>query len=409
MTENAHVFVVDIDSYPIHRDRLFCGIKNPPKFNKKGRYNTSYFGLYADVLSVRKGDVVFFYQMRKEEEKLSRGFRGIFRVVSEPFFDDSDIEGTEGSVGEEGSYGKSVFGKCPYCQTSISDKTENKKIQIKTKKGKIRTKNIRVYVCQVCKKEIQSHILPIRVLIEPIDYFDVPVDDNTAYIDRNFIRKKGMLWTMLFRKVYGAGRERSITHILPEESEKLKFLFSRLTTKNLQTKKEYPLSKNIHPLEIELKTDESGELLVEGMLEAWIMKNMGNNIIGLSEILGNPKNFEYFGNNVLYGIGGEKVDILIIHDSDKTRTKATVIELKKGEITKKDVQQIKEYTKWMAQLVFGKDSKKAKQAIQLILIGHGVPEKIIELADKSIKDTQKPIILRYKVEKKNITFEKVFY
>jgi len=27
---NAHVFVVDADSFPVHRDRLFCGIVSLP-------------------------------------------------------------------------------------------------------------------------------------------------------------------------------------------------------------------------------------------------------------------------------------------------------------------------------------------------------------------------------------------
>src|SRR3989344_1398733 len=118
---NAHVFVVDADSYPVHRDRLFCGIKNPPKLSKikktgKTRPNSSHYGLIADLVTLRKGDYVIFYQMRKEEAKFDRGFRGIFRVVSEPFFDESDIDGLNSSLGKLGSKDKKVLGKCPFCK-----------------------------------------------------------------------------------------------------------------------------------------------------------------------------------------------------------------------------------------------------------------------------------------------------
>ena len=62
---NAHVFVVDADSYPVHRDRLFCGIKNPNKITTmkktgKEQPNSSYYGLIADLVTLRKGDYIIF-------------------------------------------------------------------------------------------------------------------------------------------------------------------------------------------------------------------------------------------------------------------------------------------------------------------------------------------------------------
>ena len=74
---NAHVFVVDSDSYPVHRDRLFCGIKNPNKITKikktgKKRPNSSYYGLIADLVALRKDDYVLFYQMRNDNNLSSK-------------------------------------------------------------------------------------------------------------------------------------------------------------------------------------------------------------------------------------------------------------------------------------------------------------------------------------------------
>lgn len=395
----AHVFVVDSDSYPVHRDRLFCGIKNPnknTKIKKTGliRPNSSHYGLIADLVTLRIGDYVIFYQMRKEEEKHDRGFRGIFRVVSEPFFDNEDIDGMPESLGSLGSKNKKVLGRCPFCKTELSEisdaKTGDK-------------------FCRKCGKALQYHILPNRVLIEPVKVYENPIDDNTAYIDRNFIKDDlPVLWTMLFRKTSGEGRARSITHILPEEFRKLKKIFE--TTCKVSENNTFEPYRPIKPKDIiiPLETDSDGELKIEAFLEAWLMSNiLRNEIIGFDAIIGDKTQVEYFGNNVLYGIGGEKVDILIIHNNGKERTRAIVIELKKGDISKKDINQIKDYTKWMAQLVFGNDSMESKKKIQPILIGHDARIERINEVKKLITDTQKPILMKYEIRNKRIEFKRI--
>jgi len=396
---NAHVFVVDADSYPVHRDRLFCGIKNPNKLSKikktgHVRPNPSYYGLIADLVTIRKGDYVIFYQMRKDEAKFDRGFRGIFKIVSEPFFDDNNIEGLDSSIGNLGSKDKKVLGRCPYCQTNLSERAH-------AKTGE--------KICRNCKRELEFHILPNRVLIEQIKLFEDPIDDNTAYIDRNFISEElPILWTMLFRKTSGAGRARSITHILPEEYKKLVKIFEANCKVSENTNFEPYKPENPVEINIPLDTDENGELKVEAFLEAWLMSKIGKEKIeGLNKVIGNGEDIEYFGNNVLYGIGGEKVDVLIIHNNGKERTKATVIELKKGNIVKNDLEQINDYTKWMSQLVFGDDSPQSKKKIQPILIGLKAKVERINEAKNLIIDTQKPILMEYEVKDENIKFNRV--
>lgn len=398
--QQAHVFVVDSDSYPVHRDRLFCGVKNPNKFNIKGRPNNSYYGLLADLKTLRPNDLVFFYQMRKDEEKHKRGFRGVFKVKnieSFAFFDDTDIHGVKNSKGELGSENKVVFGKCPKCKSNLSDKTQTQKVGFK---------QIKMKICVNCGLPIDYHILPNRVLIEPLLYYENPIDDNTAYIDREHIREKGILWTMLFRKTYGAGRERSITHILPEESEKLIHLFKKLFKESsLNTVEPYPVSNNMKPLIVDLITKPEGQLSIEGMLEAWIMENIDKEIPLLKDIVGDLEELEYFGNQVLYGIGGEKVDVMCLHKRDDERFKATVMELKNDKLQMKDVEQIKDYAKWMSQLVF-KDADSSK--IQPVLIGFEAPQIIISAIKKTNFGTMKPIILEYTVNKDKLKFTQVF-
>lgn len=396
---NAHVFVVDADSFPVHRDRLFCGIKNPNKssvMQRTGttRPNSSHYGLIADLVTLRIGDYVIFYQMRKEEAKFDRGFRGIYRVVSNPFFDNSDIDGLPNSTGSLGSKDKKVLGKCPNCNTELSEKAD----ALTGEK-----------ICKNCNTLLDFHILPNRILIEPVKVYETPIDDNTAYIDRNFIKDDlPVLWTMLFRKTSGEGRARSITHILPEEFNKLKKIFE--TNCQVSTSNNFQKYTPTNPqnITIPLDTDSNGELKIEAFLEAWLMQNIGvNNIVGLDKVLGNKEEIEYFGNNVLWGIGGEKVDVLIIYNNGKERTRADVIELKKGNIIKKDIAQIKDYTKWMAQLVFGDDSMKSKKKIQPILIGLKADTDRINEAKKLITDTQKPILMEYEVKNNKLEFKRV--
>ena len=72
-----------------------------------------------------------------------------------------------------------------------------------------------------------------------------------------------------------------------------------------------------------------------------------------------------------------------------------------------DIQQIKDYTKWMSQLVFGDDSSQSKLKIQPVLIGFKADEKIIKEAKNIITDTKKPILMEYIIEKDKIKFKRV--
>jgi len=337
----GHVFVVDRYSWPVHRSRLFCGVKNPMNINSR-------LSLYADLLCVRKGDLVFFYQRRINEPRLERGFRGVFRVISPPFFHDEDLS-WEGNV---------VLGKCPYCSSPYSEK-----------QGKCSNPK--------CKKELDPtrHILPNRILIRPDEehgYFEKPVDDNTAYINRT---NHGMLWTMLFRKIFGPGRERSVTPILPEEVEKLIRLLRKVNENRTSIFPSDPYKpRTFHRITINLCDFSDGSIVkYENALMAWMTENIDKGYPVLKDIVGPLDELEYFGNNVLYGIGGEKVDLLLLHKRNGVRYKATVMELKKNKISRKAIDQIKDYSYWIAQLSTANLMPPPEEfAIQPILVGHEI-------------------------------------
>jgi len=385
-----HVFVVDKTTFPVHRDRLFCGVKNP--VNERSKYS-----LYADIMALREGDMVFFYQRRTDEPRQDRGFRGIYKVVSEPFFDTQTVEGVHQSEG------LCVRGDCPFCRSPYSRRSEQRGARRK---------------CPSCGEEHNFHILPNRILIELIEYYEKPVDDNTAYIDYT---NHGRLWTMLFRKIFGAGRERSITHILPEEGEKLIRLLRRINGSPSQPppSREYPnLEATSNTLSLDLGCEP--RVHYESILIAWMMQNLDRGI--LPEILGPSEEIEYFGNNVLYGIGGENVDILCLHNREGKRYKATVFEIKRDNIGRDGVEQIKDYPYWIAQLATANLPYRVQTfEIQPVLVGFRVSSGILAEV-RSIPEVEltlpyeetcsvvvkKPIVLTYRVDAGSVEFSRIY-
>jgi len=381
----GHVFVVDRYSFPVHRSRLFCGVKNPININSR-------LSLYADLLCVREGDLIFFYQRRINEPRRERGFRGVFRAMSYPFFDDEDLFWEDNAV----------LGKCPYCNASYSEKD-----------GK----------CPICKKELdpKKHILPNRVqtrIAQEYGYFEKPVDDNTAYINHT---NHGMLWTMLFRKVFGPGRERSVTPILPEEVEKLIRLLKRVNSDETSSFPSNPYEpRKAIPITINLcELSEGSRIKYENALMAWMMANIDKDYPVLRDIVGPVEELEYFGNNVLYGIGGEKVDLLLLHKKDGIRYKATVIELKKDKIDRRAIEQIEDYSYWIAQLSTAYLTTPPENfELQPVLIGHDLASEVPMLLKKLRERVmhmpyrppvnirvRKPIVMTYSIKDCTITFE----
>lgn len=381
----AHVFVVDKFSLPVHIHRGFCGVKNPHS-------EIARLSLYADLGNIRIGDIVFFYQRRIDEPRLERGFRGVFRVVSEPFFDPSDVD-----------YGENVVrGKCPRCSSPYSEK--------------IKRGNRETVECPKCraKLEFSKHILPNRVLIEPLEYYEKPVDDNTAYINHT---DPGVLWTMLFRKIYGRGRERSVSPILPEECEKLLRLIRRVNnnkTADLNFKPYTP--SQMEPLRVDL--GQGPRVSYEDVLIAWMTRNIDKNPPVLGDIVPREE-LEFFGNQVLYGIGGEKVDFLCLHKKNDKRYKATVIEVKKDKVGRDAVEKIADYSYWIAQLSTANlPYPVEKFEVQPVLIGFEFPRKVVSTVERMEGrkfvipyakapcevTVRKPILVKYTVERGSVKF-----
>ena len=89
----AHVFITDEETFPTVRNNSFwgVGVKGIPNSTQGlieenlANPKKPYFAMLADILGTRVGDIAFLYERQK-------GFHGIFRVSSEPFFDPTAIE-----------------------------------------------------------------------------------------------------------------------------------------------------------------------------------------------------------------------------------------------------------------------------------------------------------------------------
>ncbi|GIV04591.1 MAG: hypothetical protein KatS3mg016_0166 [Fimbriimonadales bacterium] len=96
-----------------------------------------------------------------------------------------------------------------------------------------------------------------------------------------------------------------------------------------------------------------GKLLYETILEFWLIHNLtqrGEQMLRVFDIPCN-ETIEWFSNQVLFGIGGEKSDVLVLtRDDTGCRVRAIVIELKRQSITAETISQVNTYAYWIAQM-----------------------------------------------------------
>ena len=347
-SQKAVVLVVDKYSQDVHLANLTAGVKYPVKYTSQAgiEYTRGFYSILADLANVQTGVRVFFYRRRIDEPPEGRGFIGEWEALGTPF------EDLQTAI----AYGTlKILGRCPNCGCPVSKLADGKPC------------------CENCGVRLAGHILPLRFQVEQVRAYPHYLDDNTAYVD---ITDEGRLSTLIFRKVHGAGRERSVNPILPEEAEKLRRLLLRVEEKQINHKVYFPKVRRCRPPKTVrligyyanfsqtfplvgkghtlLYNKKTGELAYETVLEFWLMRELANNrrqILSTFEISPNER-LEWFANQVLFGIGGEKSDVLLLmRNPEGLRCRAIVIELKKGDIDSGSLEQVKSYAYWVAQLV----------------------------------------------------------
>lgn len=366
----AHVFIVTPDTFPIVKNRGIAAVisEDPSKaLSEKTRAD-----ILADISCIRIGDTIFFYEVEK-------GFHGIYEAIRLPFVDADETE-------YNGQY---LFG----------------------------SKNNLHFI-------EGSLIFPNRVLIKPKVYLEKPINEWRNAPKSAFGRFTSAidLRSIFYKKVLGRGK--SITHLFPEEQNKLTELLLKVSNgKESKLIYEPYEPKNPQPIIFDLAPTFNGEVKYEKILEGWIIQNIDNPSAKMSQFLGDLEEIECFANYIPVTIAGGNLDIVVFHkkkNSDK-RYKITIIELKKGEINKGDIEQMESYVKWAAEnltKVLAEKPTKIEidlstrmEMIQPVLIGKGISRSGIQGCRHYTLNHRKPILLSYNIDHKNyrIEFSQIAY
>ncbi|MCX7993598.1 MAG: hypothetical protein N2651_07990 [Fimbriimonadales bacterium] len=363
--DKSVVLVVDKYSQEAHIAYSTAGVKYPVQYSRaKIEYTKEFFSILADLSNVQSGVGVFFYRRRIDEPSTGRGFVGEWQAQGEPY---------EDTLNDLVYEPYAILGKCPNCGSPVSELQEG------------------VPRCRTCEAGLKGHILPLRFALTSVNAYSRYLDDNTAYID---LTDSGRLSTLIFRKIYGAGRERSVNPILPEESAKLRRLLARVEQENRNQLVSRPPSKampaSLKPIRAYLDFQntfpisgrgdsylyaDDGSLIFETVLEFWIVQKLGENPMQLVNQLISLKEetVEWFSNQVLFGIGGEKSDVLVLtRDAAGLRKRAIVIELKKDAVNNDTLSQVKTYAYWIAQLATAQAQTTSPFLITPVAVGHRV-------------------------------------
>lgn len=353
----AHLFIVNSDTIQVTKNRLVCAVVRD--MGEGDLIEKTKADILGDLSCVREGDRIFFYEIKV-------GFHGIFEAVGKPFVSEEEIEFN----------GKYLFGN------------ENNPHY---RKGDL--------------------ITPNRILIKPLKIFKNPISEMKAF--GRFISAVD-LRSIFYKKVLGRGK--SITHLFPEEEQKLtKLLSENNEVIQIQTNAYEPSDKK--DIKFDLTPNSQNEVKFEKILEGYIIQN-------IEEILpkiDNLKNLEIecFANYVPVTIAGGNLDIVVfLKDKKGNRTQISIIELKKGKLVEKDIGQLEGYVKWatenLSQILKESDKKieidlvNNMSIIKPIIIGAGINKKALDRLNKYKLPSKKPVAVKYKLNKSKIDFEILF-
>jgi RecB family endonuclease NucS len=130
----------------------------------------------------------------------------------------------------------------------------------------------------------------------------------------------------------------------------------------------------------------------------------------IREIFGNAEDIEWFANNVPYHVSRKNIDILCYHKNMKytgfpLRFKYSVVELKRDVADDTDVNQVINYSKWVA----GRLANSEIETVQPILIAFSFNNEAKIKARNSDFSNRGVLFYRYHVLNNDIHFERVVF
>lgn len=341
--------------------------------------------IFADVLSTRPGDRLFFqitsrsvggsssldeylsyvnFNNQPSFSSTSNGFTGIVEIEGRPFFDPTQ-------VGNEASVPASV---------------------------------------------------PVRVPLNCEGYLPRPVTEEQAL---TYKTESTELWNPKYKKALQGAK--SLTSLTPEEGDQLAALVHRANDREYGVRQETYSGDASGKISIDDRLDQEegvgtvrtsppdsiqdlsldeipiargSRFRVEKTLEAWLMEMIDSDHGDLRRVLGPTDELTWFTNYVPYGISGKNMDGLAFHERDGSRYKISTIELKRGEADKSAVRQVLGYAQWVTSyLADGKE-----QVVQPILIAHEFTDAAIEAAESQLAP-RPPMLVSYQLEQGSCTLE----
>jgi hypothetical protein len=319
----AHVFVVDIKTFPLHLRHRFAGTgarEYNIDFNDSSHSSLNpnaeitLAGMIADINRIRKGDSIIFYvQQQQKAPRMPEGkFYGIFRATEDyPFLDNNDDE-------------------------------------------------------QFLKDSLDKS-LTFRTLFKPDRVYPEGVTEWEALDEIKGISKPNqMVWSLIYRKLKG---NRGCTMITEYEQDRLYDLLDRKNQGTALDCDDQVLNFNLHTQRIFCKDEipsiypgrqEPINLLprlaqkhrirrsFEAHLQAEIVGGLGRKTDALSQLLIGDCPIEWLGNEVSCGVGMQKIDVMFASIKDGIRY-VTPIELKSVPIQAAHIRQVQRYVDWIQQ------------------------------------------------------------
>ncbi len=329
----VHVFIVDETTLKYHLEYLFAGtgakdktapFLNNALINYPATTERMLVGMIADISRIRIGDKVIFYLQATAN---SQGmFFGVFKVVSNPFFDEND---------------------------------NNNYLLRQMGKG-----------------------LSFRVLLEPDTVYSKGVTEH-EYLDsltgKNY--PYDLCWSLIYRKLKG---KRGCTMIMDYEYDDL---LTKLITKNnntaltgtaftfdrknyeiisAQTNNVYQGRQNSLNILNRLLFKANNRNAFETHLQAYITQNIDKQPLS-NLLLPLPGNNAWVGNEVSCGVGMQRIDIMVKQETD-TDVFIRLVELKdEAPYLNIILYQIPWYLKWLSDYVIPKYQGKNIHLIPTII------------------------------------------
>ena len=244
-----------------------------------------------------------------------------------------------------------------------------------------------------------NQLYPFRVCFESaVRKFSVPI----TMADILDLRDKGRIWTFDL----GTMAKKSHHPITTNEGKELIRLLLRNNPIFIEPAGiAHPyLPSKIEPLPNNIECDRNGRIRYEGYLNAWFMRSFANG--RLKEIIGDYRDYL----NYVPTSFNKVMDIFLTHvttvDSVDILHKFTCIELKTGNVSENDLNQIIKYENWITRKLGDGDS----EMVQSVLVGFAFEEKLLEYRRKRKAIDEKTVrLIKYKVDrnKRSLIIEEI--